>query len=69
MRRILSRSVVELNSFLIFFYIDTGASKLIAEGKIKLKNDSQISHFTSKSIVFQNGSELEADLVVVFAVG
>ena len=47
---------------------DTGASKLIGEGKIKLKNDSQISHFTERAIVFENGSELEAD-VVVFATG
>jgi len=47
---------------------DTGGSKLIAEGKIKLKNDSHISHFTERTIVFENGSELDAD-VVVFATG
>ena len=41
---------------------------MISEGKIKLKNDSQISHFTERNIVFDNGSELEAD-VVVFATG
>ena len=41
---------------------------MISEGKIKLKNDSKISHFTEQSIVFDNGSELEAD-VVVFATG
>ncbi|KAF9538185.1 hypothetical protein CPC08DRAFT_756400 [Agrocybe pediades] len=47
---------------------DTGGSKLIAEGKIKLKSGSQIVRFTQKSIVFEDGSELEAD-VVVFATG
>ena len=47
---------------------DTGASKLIGEGKIKLKSCSQISHFAERAIVFENGSELEAD-VVVFATG
>jgi len=41
---------------------------LISEGKIKFKNDSKISHFAELSIVFENGSELEAD-AVVFATG
>ncbi|TFK59097.1 FAD/NAD(P)-binding domain-containing protein [Pluteus cervinus] len=50
------------------YYLDTGASQLIADGKIKLKNDSQISHFTETGIKFENGSELAAD-VVVFATG
>ncbi|KAF9559245.1 FAD/NAD(P)-binding domain-containing protein [Agrocybe pediades] len=50
------------------YYLDTGGSKLIAEGKIKLKSGSQIVRFTEKSIVFEDGSELEAD-VVVFATG
>lgn len=50
------------------YFSDTGGSKLIAEGKIKLKNDSNLSHFTDRSMVFENGSELEAD-VVVFATG
>ena len=48
--------------------LDVGASKLIIEGKIKLKNDSQISHFSKNSIVFENGSEIPAD-VVIFATG
>ncbi|TFK70711.1 FAD/NAD(P)-binding domain-containing protein [Pluteus cervinus] len=50
------------------YYLDTGASQLIADGKIKLKNDSQISHFTETGIKFENGSELPAD-VVIFATG
>ena len=48
--------------------LDVGASKLIIEGKIKLKNDSLISYFTKDSIVFEDGSALPAD-VVIFATG
>lgn len=47
---------------------DVGASKLIAEGKIKLKNDSQIKEFTETGLLFGDGSRLPAD-VVVFATG
>jgi len=47
---------------------DTGASGLIAEGKIKLKSDSEIERFEEEDIVFKNGSRLRAD-VVVFATG
>ncbi|PPQ97225.1 hypothetical protein CVT26_000750 [Gymnopilus dilepis] len=50
------------------YYLDTGASKLIAERKIKLKSDSAISSFTENTIKFENGTELPAD-VVVFATG
>lgn len=48
--------------------IDVGASQLIIDGKIKLKNDSQIARFGKKTIVFENGSEIPAD-VVVFCTG
>jgi NAD(P)H-nitrite reductase large subunit len=41
---------------------------MIIDGKIKLKNDSQIAEFTETGIKFENGSELPAD-VVVFATG
>ncbi|KIM76995.1 hypothetical protein PILCRDRAFT_796588 [Piloderma croceum F 1598] len=50
------------------YYIDVGASQLIADGKIKLKNDSLVERFTKTGIKFQNGSELPAD-VIVFATG
>lgn len=48
--------------------VDTGGSQLIAEGKIKLKNDALIESFTETGIKFDNDSELAAD-VVVFATG
>jgi hypothetical protein len=47
---------------------DVGASQLIIDGKIKLKNDAQISNFTKKGLEFADGSTLDAD-VVVFATG
>jgi len=50
------------------YYLDVGCSQLIADGKVKLKNDSQISHFSETGLVFENGSELPAD-VVIFATG
>ncbi|KAJ7730607.1 hypothetical protein DFH07DRAFT_848634 [Mycena maculata] len=50
------------------YYIDVGASQLIIDGKIKLKNDSQIAEFTETGLRFENGSELPVD-VVVFATG
>ena len=49
-------------------FVDFGASQLIIDGKIKLKNDSQIAAFTESGLKFENGSELAAD-VVVFATG
>lgn len=47
---------------------DTGESQLIADGKIKLKSESQIENFTEKGIQFEDGTVLEAD-VIVFATG
>jgi len=49
------------------YYFDVGASQLIIDGKIKLKNGS-IKSFTKDSLVFEDGSTLKAD-VVVFATG
>jgi hypothetical protein len=43
---------------------DVGASQMIIDGKIKLKNDTQISRFTEKGLEFEDGSTLDADAVV-----
>lgn len=40
----------------------------MADGKIKLKSGVAVADFTDSSVVFDDGSELEADLVV-FATG
>ncbi|KIY52791.1 FAD/NAD(P)-binding domain-containing protein [Fistulina hepatica ATCC 64428] len=47
------------------YYIDVGASQLIVDGKIKLKNDSQIERFTPTGILFDNGSTLDADVRII----
>ncbi|SJL00892.1 related to monooxygenase [Armillaria ostoyae] len=47
------------------YYIDVGASNLIAEKKIKIKQGHEISNFTQDSLVFDDGTELEADIVVL----
>lgn len=46
------------------YYIDVGASELIASGDIKLKSHTTIERLTRNSVILTDGSELEADLVV-----
>ncbi|MEM7226277.1 MAG: NAD(P)/FAD-dependent oxidoreductase [Pseudomonadota bacterium] len=46
------------------YYIDVGASELVADGKIKLKSGVTVEGIKEKSLVFSDGSELEADLIV-----
>jgi hypothetical protein len=41
---------------------------MIIDGKIKLKSDGSISRFTQTGLLFEDGSTLDAD-VVVFATG
>jgi putative flavoprotein involved in K+ transport len=46
------------------YYIDVGASELVAEGKIKLKSGVDIEHIKEHSVVLTDGTELPADLIV-----
>ena len=46
------------------YYIDVGASELIADGRIALKSGVGIDRLTEDSVVLSDGSELPADLVV-----
>jgi putative flavoprotein involved in K+ transport len=50
------------------YYIDVGASALVAEGKIKLKSGVEAARIGEHSIVLTDGCELPADLIV-FATG
>jgi putative flavoprotein involved in K+ transport len=50
------------------FYIDFGASDLVADGRIKLKSRVGVERIEERSIVFTDRSELPADLIV-FATG
>lgn len=49
------------------YYIDVGASDLVADGEIKLAR-GQVDHLTEDSVVLADGTELAAD-VVVYATG
>ncbi|MDQ0624900.1 MULTISPECIES: NAD(P)/FAD-dependent oxidoreductase [Paraburkholderia] len=46
------------------YYIDVGASQLVADGKIKLKSGVDVVELKEHSVLLSDGSELEADLVV-----
>ncbi|KAI0364911.1 FAD/NAD-P-binding domain-containing protein [Pilatotrama ljubarskyi] len=50
------------------YYLDVGASQMIIDGKIKLKNDSVIKRYTKTGFEFENGSTFDAD-VILFATG
>jgi putative flavoprotein involved in K+ transport len=45
------------------YYIDVGASELVANGSVKLKNGA-IERVTASGLAMQDGSELKADLIV-----
>ncbi len=49
------------------YYIDVGASELVADGKIKLAH-GQVTEVTPTGVKLDDGTELEAD-VIVFATG
>lgn len=46
------------------YYIDVGASDLVANGDIKLKSGVSIEYIKPRSVVLTDGTELEADLIV-----
>ena len=46
------------------YYIDVGASELIADGSIKLKSGVDVTEIRAHSVVLSDGTELPADLVV-----
>lgn len=46
------------------YYIDVGASELIAQGDIKLKSGVTIERINPKSVTLTDGTELPADLIV-----
>jgi cation diffusion facilitator CzcD-associated flavoprotein CzcO len=47
------------------YYIDVGASRLIADGKIGIKQGVEIDRFTKTGVVFSDGTSLDADVVVL----
>jgi putative flavoprotein involved in K+ transport len=47
------------------YYIDVGASELVANGEIKLCSGVSIAELRERSVVLTDGRELDADLVVL----
>lgn len=50
------------------YYIDVGASQLIIDGKIKVKQGQEITEVLPNGLKFADGTELEAD-EIIFATG
>jgi putative flavoprotein involved in K+ transport len=46
------------------YYIDVGASELVANGSIKLRSGVAVTQIKQHSVVLDDGSELQADLIV-----
>ena len=46
------------------YYIDVGASELVANGSIKLRSGVDIQRINPKSVTLSDGTELPADLIV-----
>lgn len=47
------------------YYIDVGASQLVANGKVKLHSGVSIDHVKERSVVLSDGTELPADVIVL----
>jgi len=47
------------------YYIDVGASEMVADGKIKLKSGVAVKEITENGVLFDDGTELGADLIVM----
>ncbi|PNY79480.1 flavin-containing monooxygenase [Deinococcus koreensis] len=46
------------------YYIDVGASELVADGKVKLRSGVSVQQVNARSLTLSDGSELPADLIV-----
>jgi putative flavoprotein involved in K+ transport len=46
------------------YYIDVGASELVANGSIKLKSGVNIERISPRSVILSDGTELPAELIV-----
>ncbi|MBM3772681.1 MAG: NAD(P)/FAD-dependent oxidoreductase [Acidimicrobiia bacterium] len=46
------------------YYIDVGASELVADGRIKLRSGVEVKELKARSAVLSDGTELPADLIV-----
>jgi len=44
---------------------DVGASEMVVDGRIKVKSDSELERFTERGVLFKDGSQLEADVIIL----
>ncbi len=47
------------------YYIDVGASEMVADGRIQLKSGVEVNELTDDGITFSDGTTLPADLIVL----
>lgn len=47
------------------YYLDVGAAQLLVDGDIKLKQGGEVCDFTEDSVIFSDGTEVKADIVVL----
>ena len=45
--------------------LDVGFGQSVIEGKVNIKSGTEVDHFESDAIVFQDGTRVEADVVVL----
>ena len=56
---------IDTHRLLSLILQDTGASEMVADGRIKVKSDSELERFTEKGVLFKDGSQLEADIIIL----
>jgi len=47
------------------YFVDTGCAQLIVDGKIKIKQGHEVDHFEEDGVVFDDGTKLDADTVIL----
>ena len=47
------------------FSLDVGASSMIINGQIKVKSGPKLQEFDETGVLFDDGSKVEADVVVI----
>jgi hypothetical protein len=59
------RMFVDIDYLLTLHSLDVGPSEMVADGRIKLKSDSELDKFTESGVLFKDGSHLEADVIII----
>ena len=57
--------LVDIHYLLTLHQLDVGPSEMVADGRIKLKSDSELDKFTESGVRFEDGSHLEADVIII----